>query len=83
MHYYDYNKILSYNVPINIIIGERGVGKSYGIKDYSFAIVACILYATTDEIHQCFVPGRACKALDVLIDSLGSCTGVFLLSLFK
>ncbi len=57
--------------------------KSYGIEDYSFAIVACILYATTDEIHQYFVPGRACKVLDVLIDSLGSCTGVFLLSLFK
>ena len=34
MHYYDYNKILSYNVPINILIGERGVGKTYGIKDY-------------------------------------------------
>lgn len=34
MHFYDYNKILSYNVPINILIGERGVGKTYGIKDY-------------------------------------------------
>ena len=57
--------------------------KSYGLEDYSFAIVACILYAASDEIHQYFVPGRACKALDVLIDSLGSCTGVFLVSLFK
>ena len=34
MHFYDYNKILSYNVPINILVGERGVGKTYGIKDY-------------------------------------------------
>lgn len=28
--YYDYNKILSYNAFINILIGERGVGKTYG-----------------------------------------------------
>jgi len=34
VHYYDYNKILSYNAPINILIGERGVGKTYGMKDY-------------------------------------------------
>ena len=34
MHFYDYHRILSYNVPVNILIGERGVGKSYGAKDY-------------------------------------------------
>lgn len=28
--YYDYQKILSYNAFINILIGERGVGKTYG-----------------------------------------------------
>lgn len=27
--YYDYNKILSYNAFLNILIGERGVGKTY------------------------------------------------------
>lgn len=34
MHYYDYDRILSYNCPVNILIGERGVGKSYGAKKY-------------------------------------------------
>lgn len=34
MHFYDYHKILSYNVPVNILIGERGVGKTYGIKKF-------------------------------------------------
>lgn len=34
MHYYDYNRILSYNCPVNVLIGERGVGKSYGAKNY-------------------------------------------------
>ena len=32
--WYNYNKILSYNAMFNFIIGERGVGKTYGIKDY-------------------------------------------------
>ena len=34
IHFYDYQKIISYNCPVNILIGERGVGKSYGIKNY-------------------------------------------------
>ena len=34
LHYYDYNKIISYGCPVNILIGERGVGKSFGAKDY-------------------------------------------------
>ena len=29
------------------------------------------LYACTDEIHQLFVPGRAGKFTDVLIDTTG------------
>lgn len=28
--YYNYNKILSYNALLNILIGERGVGKTFG-----------------------------------------------------
>ena len=32
-------------------------------------------YAVTDEIHQNFVPGRACAATDVLIDSAGVAAG--------
>lgn len=34
MHFYDYHKILSYNCPVNVLIGERGVGKSFGAKKY-------------------------------------------------
>lgn len=34
MHYYNYKRILSYNVPVMVLIGERGVGKSYGAKEY-------------------------------------------------
>lgn len=32
--FYNYDKVLSYNAFLNIIIGERGVGKTYGAKKY-------------------------------------------------
>lgn len=41
------------------------------------------LYAVTDEIHQYFVPERACRFLDVCIDTAGAAfgTAVFMLLL--
>ncbi len=41
-------------------------------KAFFITISICFLYALSDEIHQFFVPGRACRILDVLIDTLGS-----------
>ena len=35
-------------------------------------IIFCVLYATSDEIHQLFVDGRSCKIMDILIDTCGS-----------
>ena len=34
-NFYSYDKILSYNAMINIVIGERGVGKTYGAKVFA------------------------------------------------
>lgn len=39
-----------------------------------------VLYAFSDELHQYFVPGRACQLRDVCIDSAGvllGCTAVY------
>ncbi|MDO4282242.1 MAG: VanZ family protein [Clostridia bacterium] len=41
------------------------------------------IYAITDEIHQLFVPGRACELRDVIIDSLGILVGVVIIKFFK
>ena len=38
-----------------------------------------VLYAVSDEIHQIFVPGRACMFTDVLIDAAGAAIGVLIL----
>ena len=33
--YYSPERIISYNALLNLIIGERGVGKTYGFKTYA------------------------------------------------
>ena len=40
-----------------------------------FSIKFTCLYAAGDEIHQFFVPGRACSIIDVFIDSRGAVFG--------
>ena len=44
------------------------------------AWIAGTLYAFTDELHQMFVPGRACRLFDVMIDSSGVLTGVLVMT---
>ena len=39
-------------------------------------LIPCMLYAVSDEIHQHFVPDRACRIFDVFVDSSGSLTGI-------
>lgn len=50
-------------------------------KKIIIAIILCIIYATSDEIHQIFVPGRSCQITDIMIDSLGSIMGIYLCKL--
>ncbi len=40
------------------------------------AMLFCLLYAVSDELHQAFVPGRAGLISDVLIDFAGSMLGM-------
>ncbi len=50
--------------------------KDFSAKQYIICgIVISILYAISDELHQYFVPGRACRFLDVCIDSSGVLVG--------
>ena len=52
----------------------------FSIRALSAAIF-CTLYAVSDEIHQCFVPGRACRFGDMCIDTAGSILAIVLLVL--
>jgi len=51
----------------------------FALKDKLKPILSIILscaYAMSDEIHQYFVPGRACQLSDFAIDSAGIVLGV-------
>src|SRR5437870_7020875 len=39
-------------------------------------LVACGLFAASDEFHQSFVPSRTASANDVMIDALGALIGL-------
>lgn len=38
-----------------------------------------ILYATSDEIHQLFIPGRSGQITDIILDSMGVIIGILFL----
>ncbi|WP_188206809.1 VanZ family protein [Alkalibacillus aidingensis] len=50
-----------------------------GIRAIVTALVICILYAISDEVHQLFIPGRSGEIRDVIIDSAGSSVGIALI----
>lgn len=45
---------------------------------WKLAIVCAALYAASDELHQRFVPGRAGRLSDIMIDSAGAVLGVLI-----
>lgn len=59
-----------------VCFGLRGIGdeKKQG-RRIVFSGLFGGLYAVTDELHQYFVPGRACMAMDVLLDMCGAFFG--------
>lgn len=51
-----------------------GSGKAHP----KWAIYFTALYAVSDEIHQYFVPERACRVFDLLVDCLGGAFGMLI-----
>ena len=45
------------------------------------AVLVAVVYASTDEFHQLFVPGRSGQFIDVLIDGIGALIGVLIVFL--
>ena len=48
------------------------------IKKYIIALIICIIFASTDEMHQLFINGRYGDYKDVLIDTIGSSIGLII-----
>ena len=55
-------------------------------RDLRAALLAfgfSLFYACTDEVHQIFVPGRACRFTDVLVDGVGIALGILVCRLLQ
>lgn len=57
--------------------------REFKINNIYLMILFCFLYACSDEIHQLFVVGRDGNFIDVLIDTLGSTSGILILHKLK
>lgn len=60
--------------------------KSFELFNYKtilLTILLCFLYACSDEIHQLFIKGRSCEVRDILIDTIGSLSGISVYYLFS
>lgn len=54
---------------------KSGVARSHG---FGLALLICVVYAISDEVHQYFIEGRGPQVKDVLIDSSGALAGIVL-----
>lgn len=72
-------KLAHYTIYILGGILITGFVKTLSIKTKQVVIYSILIgaiYASSDEIHQLFVPGRSGKITDVLIDTIGVATGI-------
>ena len=54
-----------------------------GLKVYVYALLFCIAYAVTDEVHQTFVAGRNGQVSDIIIDTTGAIVGISMCWMYK
>ena len=50
---------------------------------YFISFIICFLYASSDEFHQLFVPGRSGQVTDIFIDMIGVVLGLLLVFLIR
>jgi VanZ family protein len=47
-------------------------------RAFAISLAICVVYAVSDEVHQLFVPGRAFQTSDLMMDTIGSITGILM-----
>ena len=61
-----------------LLMGLMSTFKIKEMDKIAVSLIIGVLYASTDEIHQAFVPGRGAQITDVILDSMGVLTGIFI-----
>lgn len=64
------------------VLAYNSIGRLNGIS-FWLVLLFCALYAASDEIHQAFVPGRAGRFSDIILDSCGSLLGMAIYKTLK
>ncbi|UNC93967.1 VanZ family protein [Candidatus Contubernalis alkalaceticus] len=59
-----------------LVVKALWISGAAGVKGMVLALVICVLYAVSDEVHQMFIPGRSGEVRDVFIDSVGAGIGI-------
>lgn len=68
-----------YTIVGVLLMGFVSTYKIDEMKRIYISIVIGIIYATSDEIHQSFIPGRSSQLTDVMIDTMGVALGICLI----
>ena len=82
-HFTEY-LILGISLAVNVMDWRKS--KEADLSTFALWRTAWLIgtiYAVTDEIHQYFVPERACAVTDMLIDSAGVAVGVGIMLLIE
>lgn len=70
-----------YTIVGLLLMGLVSTYKIDEMKRIYISMIVGIVYATSDEIHQAFIPDRAAKLTDVMIDTFGVALGVTIILL--
>ncbi len=72
--------MLAFFITVSVFNKKGKDGKLLGKLIPAFVLT--VVFAVLDEIHQSFIPGRACEVQDVLVDAFGALIMGILISLF-
>ena len=63
---------------LSYLRGLKGKSEDVAKRWFFIAWAMAVLFSTTDEFHQSFVPGRHPAIIDVLIDTVGAATALLI-----
>jgi VanZ family protein len=74
----DLHILLYFGLGVLVVRALAGGWRRYfSLRTAVLAVIICVLYGASDEIHQHFVPPREMDALDVAADALGASLAAF------
>lgn len=68
--------LVEYFILAVLVCNALWISGLRGVKLYSVTFYMSVVYASLDEFHQSFVPGRGPQVEDVLLDGVGVVIGI-------